>query len=143
MKIRHIALALIAAFGIASGAQAQITATCKDGTTYSGSHRIGACARHGGVKEWTSSESTATSPGPAVPTPNFPATPRGATANPPANLPGTGAAVGAGQVWVNTATHVYHCPGDRWYGKTKHGEYMSEGQARTTGNRPDHNKACS
>ena len=27
-------------------------ATCKDGTAWSGAQRSGACARHGGVKQW-------------------------------------------------------------------------------------------
>lgn len=49
---------------------------------------------------------------------------------------------GAGKVWVNTDSHVYHCAGDRWYGKTKQGEYMSESAAKAQGNRADHGKAC-
>src|ERR1700686_5548549 len=39
-----------------------------------------------------------------------------------AMTPATGG--GNGQVWVNSATHVYHKKGSPFYGKTKHGKYM-------------------
>ncbi|MGB6897724.1 MAG: hypothetical protein WBE12_03975 [Candidatus Acidiferrum sp.] len=43
---------------------------------------------------------------------------------------------GAGMVWVNTATGVYHKKGSRWYGKTKKGKYMLEEDAIKAGYKP-------
>jgi len=40
-------------------------------------------------------------------------------------------------VWVNTETRVYHKQGSRWYGKTKHGKYMSEQEAISAGDHAD------
>jgi hypothetical protein len=46
------------------------------------------------------------------------------------------------RVWVNTATGVYHCPGSRWYGKTKQGDYMTQAEAQQKHYRPAYGKVC-
>jgi hypothetical protein len=36
-------------------------------------------------------------------------------------------------VWVNTDSKIYHKQGSRWYGNTKKGQWMSEGDAQKAG----------
>jgi hypothetical protein len=38
-----------------------------------------------------------------------------------------------GMVWVNLDTKVFHREGDRWYGKTKNGKFMTEADAISAG----------
>ena len=42
---------------------------------------------------------------------------------------------GHGMVWVNLDTKVFHEEGDRWYGRTKNGKYMTEQEAMKAGYR--------
>jgi len=42
---------------------------------------------------------------------------------------------GTGMVWVNLDSKIYHYQGDRWYGNTKNGKYMSETDAERAGYR--------
>jgi hypothetical protein len=46
------------------------------------------------------------------------------------------------RVWVNTSSGVYHCPGSRYYGNTRRGEYMTESEARSAGHRPAYDRPC-
>lgn len=52
-----------------------------------------------------------------------------------ASSPNADAAAAKGMVWVNSDSKVYHKPGDRWYGNTKQGSYMTEQQAIAKGYR--------
>lgn len=49
---------------------------------------------------------------------------------------------GAGKVWVNTASKVYHCEGGKYYGKTKKGEYLTENDAKAKGFHGVGGKSC-
>jgi hypothetical protein len=162
------AAALLGLPGANAFADTSTQVTCKDGSTSPHGGR-GACSGHGGIDKaataaaaggtaggggaasssgGTSSSSTSTgsatpaAPAPAAPATHAPATPATTAKAPPASqaaAPGGG----PGMVWVNSASKVYHCPSDRWYGKTKSGEYMTEADAKAKGNRADHNKPCS
>lgn len=134
---------------------APLTATCRDGTTWTGQTRRGACSGHHGVQAFgttgapaAATTGTTASVGapaattatttPAAPTATRPSPPSGAVAS-PGGQPAVGS---AGQVWVNTRSKVYHCPGDRYYGHTVQGTYMTEAAARAAGDRPSRGKAC-
>ena len=144
MKLRPllILIALASSLVGASISYAQVppgsTGQCKDATYTSAASKQGACHGHGGVKEWYGKGNTTETPSkattPAVPTTTAPTT-TAPTTTAPAKSTGTQAAPGGGpgKVWVNTASHVYHCANDQWYGKTKQGEYMSEADAIAKG----------
>ena len=161
MKTLLLSMAAVAALGMSLGAHAQApagaptgsTALCKDGTYYSGATKKGACAGHKGIKDWYGAEAAASAPSAANPAPKVAASsaaavapaPKPAAPLAPAGEKKTAVAPGGGpgQVWANSSTKVYHCPSDRYYGKTKSGEYMSESDAKAKGFKPDHGKACS
>jgi hypothetical protein len=46
------------------------------------------------------------------------------------------------KVWVNTSSGVYHCAGSRYYGQTKAGTFMAEGDALRAGHHPANGRTC-
>jgi len=141
-----------------ASAPAGSTGLCKDGTYYNGDSKKGACRGHKGVKEWYGAAAAAPAapsmpppapklaPAPApMPVPAPSATPAATHAPTPPPAPETRTAAaggGNGKVWLNTETKVYHCPNDRYYGKTKQGEYLSEADAIAKGAHGSHGKGC-
>lgn len=43
------------------------------------------------------------------------------------------------KVWVNTRTNIYHLEGERWYGRTKQGQFECEKAAKAEGARETEN----
>ena len=92
----------------------------------------------------------ATTPTPTGPkmAPSAPMSPAAATPRTPvSNLPKGNqptvayqAPPAAGMVWVNKETKVFHKEGDRWYGRTKQGSYMTEADATKAGYRASKEK---
>jgi hypothetical protein len=134
-----------------AGAPAGATGLCRDGTYWTNATKQGACSGHKGVQTWygasgagapATASAAMTTPAPAA-APAAPA-PAAAVAPRETSKPVTTQVAGGGPglVWVNTASNVYHCPADPYYGKTKSGAYMSEADALAKGAHADHGKAC-
>lgn len=73
--------------------------------------------------------------GPAMAPAPRPAAPAPTAAPSSATPPSAGAPPVKGMVWVNLETKVFHREGDRYYGNTKHGKYMTEADALKAGYR--------
>jgi hypothetical protein len=91
------------------------------------------------AKKRAKKSTTAVSPTPAL-SPAASATPKTTKKMAPTPQATQAPGGGKGLVWVNTETHVYHKEGSRWYGRTKHGKYMSEADASKEGDKPAKNE---
>lgn len=97
------------------------TFVCKDGSSMSAASSKGACSGRKGIDQDATAKAAAGAK-------------MGKTAAPGG---------GAGKVWANEDSKVYHCPGTRYYGQTKNGKYMSEAEAKAAGMHGANNKTCS
>jgi hypothetical protein len=140
--VAALALASVSFAQAPASAPAGSTGLCKDGSYYAGASKKGACAGHKGVKEWYGAAPAAAAN--AAPAAAAAAAPAAAKPAKTAAAPAAAAAPGGGpgMVWVNKSTKAYHCSTDKWYGKTKDGEYLSEADAKAQGFHAAHGKAC-
>jgi hypothetical protein len=158
--VAALALASVSLAQAPASAPAGSTGLCKDGSYYSGASKKGACAGHQGVKEWYGTAPAASATGSATPAAAAKAAPAAAATAAPAAAAGVAPAAakpaktaaapatvaapggGPGMVWVNKSTKAYHCSTDKWYGKTRNGEYLSEANAKAQGFHAAHGKGC-
>jgi hypothetical protein len=138
-----LGLGLLAVTGAYAQTPASVTATCKDGSSFSGTSRSGACRGHGGVGTWGSAAATTGTQADTTAAKTPDTAPAAQTTKKSSKTTAQAPGGGAGQVWVNSSSKVYHCQGDRYYGKTKSGSYMSEAAAKAAGDRPSGGKTCS
>lgn len=126
--------ALFTCGALAKSPAKDIDLVCKDGEKITVQTTRGACNGHGGIDKKASAKLETKHEA------------KRETRHDEVSTRASGAAgtsrAGSDKVWVNEASGVYHCRGDRWYGKTQRGEYMTEAQAKDKGFRPDHDKAC-
>ena len=69
-------------------------------------------------------------------------TPQAARRQPPRPAAQQASGAALNKVWVNTSTRVYHCPVDRYYGRTKDGKYMTESEAKASGAHGPRGETC-
>ncbi|NYF80105.1 DUF3761 domain-containing protein [Granulicella arctica] len=144
------------------------TGLCKDGTYALDAKKSKACHGHHGIKQWYPAPIPSAAPAPEAPTATPPAVASAPSPTTQARTQSQAAAQSAGQsvtppptqsikkdptdpadsptlasgpgfVWVNPSKKVYYCYGTRYYGKTRHGVYMTEAEARAQGIR---GKSC-
>ena len=125
----------------AAGGATSSTATSAGGSSSSGSPA--STGSSASTAPSSTNSSTPAAPAPASPSSTHPPATQTTTSKAPPTSQAAAPGGGPGMVWVNTTSKVYHCPSDRYYGKTKAGEYMTEADAKAKGNRADHNKPCS
>ena len=118
------------------------TGLCKDGTEFTGASKRGACRGHKGLKEWYADSEESETEIAAPPAKSASSTNKAEASEPPTRKAKAAPAAGSGQVWVNTNSKIYHCEDSRFYGNTKEGEYMSEGEAKDKGYRANRRQAC-